>query len=107
MEDIFPLGKRRYVILLSALVAINVAYWIVFIYWEDPYPSVLDVLLGIVGFCSVGPLMVAMPAAIIALIPIASRSYKQRLLRHTLGLWLGINLIFVVLMIMSLADQWP
>ena len=106
MENIFPLGKKRYIIFLSTLVVINVAYWIVYVYLEDPTPSLQDIVLGTIGFCSVGPLMAAIPAAFIALIPIATRNYKQRLLRHTLGLWLGINIIFVVVMIMALADQW-
>jgi len=106
MENIYPLGKSRYLMLLSVLLAINVAYWIVYVYLEDPHPSIADIILGTIGFCSVGPVLAAIPAALIAFIPIAARSYKQRFLRHTLGLWLGINMIFVVVMIMALADQW-
>lgn len=106
MENIFPLGKRRYALLLSTLLVINISYWIVYVYLEDPHPSVSDIILGAVGFCSVGPVLAAIPAAFIAFIPIAARSYKQRFLRHTLGLWLGINMIFAVVMLMALADQW-
>lgn len=100
------MGKRRYVILLSALVVVNVSYWIVYVYLEDPHPSLTDIVFGALGFCSVGPVLAAIPAAFIALIPVTATNYRQRFLRHTLGLWLGLNVIFVVIMIMSLADQW-
>lgn len=91
--------------LLSMLVVINVAYWIVYIYLDDAHPSAINILLGILGFCFVGPAMSAIPAAIIALIPIAGSNYWQRLVRHMLGLWLGINGIFVIVMIVSLTDR--
>ena len=103
MDDIFPLGKKRFIILLTALVIINAGYWIVYVYLDDPNPSLPDIIAGILGFCLVGPLLSSIPAAFIALIPITARNYWQRWLRHTLGLWAGFNVIFIVVMIMELA----
>ncbi|MEJ1240485.1 hypothetical protein WBG78_20245 [Chryseolinea sp. T2] len=103
MDDIFPLGKKRFTIVLSVLMTINAGYWIVYVYLQGPHPSIIDIITGIIGFCFIGPLLSAIPAAFIALIPIAAKSYWKRWLRHTLGLWAGFNVIFIVVMIMELA----